>query len=148
MTEVESISKSNTDFTNEESSVSENENDVLNSTDKENYGETEKNEQATEDDEMTLTKEKPEKGTNIGLAPPPPTNPWTRHLKQPAENGTMLEQGNTMSTKHLCSHSIVHSYFTAEPEQPSVVAPKTNSKRKPKVRLRVYMVKVVVHRIP
>lgn len=98
MTEVESISKSDTDLTKEESTVSDIQNDELNSTDKENHGETEKD-QATQ--EMTLdTKEKPEKGTNIGIAPPlPTTNPWTRHLKQTAENGTLLLQTYSFSTK-------------------------------------------------
>jgi hypothetical protein len=87
MTEVESVSISDTDFTKEESSVSEIQNVVPNSTNKENHEETEKDSQGTDED-MTLTKEKPEKGTNIALAPPPPTNPWTRHLKQAEEKGT------------------------------------------------------------
>lgn len=87
MTEVESSSKSDADLTKEEPTVEDIQNDVLNSTDKENHGETEKDQAM---DEMTLTKEKPEKGTNIGLAPPPTTNPWTRHLKQSGENGRLL----------------------------------------------------------
>lgn len=94
MTEVESSSISDTDLTKEEPTIKNIHNDVLNSTDKENHGETEK-EQST--DEMTLTKEKPEKGTNIGLAPPPPTNPWTRHLKQSEKNGTQFLNYYSMS---------------------------------------------------
>ncbi|XP_031554953.1 la-related protein 1B-like [Actinia tenebrosa] len=105
MTEVESVSKPNTDFTKEESSVSEPQDVVLNSTNKENHQETEKNGQETGED-RTLTKEKPQKGKNIALAPPPPTNPWTRHLKQAEEK--------------------------AEPEKPVVTKASTTTKRKAK----------------
>lgn len=87
MTEVESVSKPNTDFTKEESSVSDTKDVVLSSTNKENHQETEKDGQETGED-GTLTKEKPQKAKNIALAPPPPTNPWTRHLKQVEEKGT------------------------------------------------------------
>lgn len=132
MSEVESISKTDTDLTKEDSSVSDIQNDVLTSTDKENYKETEKDQAST--DEMTNgPNEKPEKGTNIGLAPPPPTNPWTRHLKQSAENGTLLWSIFSENSNQFFSNSVVHLFHTAEQEEPAL--PKPNSKRKTKVRL-------------
>ncbi|XP_048589587.1 la-related protein 1B isoform X2 [Nematostella vectensis] len=84
MTEVESVPKPDSDFTKEELPTEENNHDVLNSLDKENSEKKEKLSKGT-DDNVTPQKEKPQRGASNDLAPPPPKNPWTRHLKQPEE---------------------------------------------------------------
>ena len=83
MTEVESVPKAKLDVLESENHVTNNyENDKEQVEVKNNIAEREQNENLSE-----KTSLKDEKRNDWADVPPPPKNPWTRHLKNSGEKG-------------------------------------------------------------
>lgn len=87
MTEVESVPKTKLDIVEDENHITNSCEHVEEHVEVENHtGEGEENENFSEN-----TSQKEENRNDPVEPPPPPKNPWTRHLKSNGEKGT---QGN------------------------------------------------------
>ena len=127
MTEVESVPKTKLDIVEDENRIENSCENAREHVEVENHtAEREEHENSSEN-----TSQKVENRNDSAEAPPPPKNPWTRHLKSNGEKGIKSKLLFT-STLALdsCFLTCLCIFVSEEPEKPTVVKA---AKRKGKV---------------